>query len=171
VTVDEQTIRDLIDHVRSRFYGKYRGSVTQVDAPTMRIKAKVPAVLGETESGWCAACVPFAGQGIGLAFLPEVGTGVWIEFEAGDPTYPIWSGFYWRQGEAPSDAAAEKRVLVTQAKAKLIFDDDGQTVTLSDESNNTVELSSSGIKISHGGKSVAIGDASVDVNDTSLKVT
>lgn len=168
---DEQTILDLIDHVRSRFYGKYRGNVTQVDAPSMRIKAKVPAVLGETESGWCMACVPFAGDAIGLAFLPEVGAGVWVEFESGDPSYPIWSGCYWRQGEPPSDAAAEKRVLVTQAKAKLIFDDDGQTVTLSDESNNTIELSSSGIKVSHGGKSVAIGDSSVDVNDTSLKVT
>ena len=24
--------------------------------------------------------------------LPEIGTEVWIQFESGDPTYPIWVG-------------------------------------------------------------------------------
>ena len=71
----------------------------------MRIKAKVPAVLGETDTGWCMPCVPYAGPGVGIAFLPEKGSGVWIEFEGGDVSYPIWVGGYWREGEVPSDAA------------------------------------------------------------------
>jgi len=29
---------------------------------------------------------------MGLFALPSVGAGVWIEFEHGDPDYPIWSG-------------------------------------------------------------------------------
>ena len=46
-------------------------------------------------------CVPYAGPNVGFAFLPEVGSGVWIEFEGGDVSYPIWVGGYWREGEVP----------------------------------------------------------------------
>ena len=27
--------------------------------------------------------------------MPPIGAGVWIEFERGDPDYPIWVGGYW----------------------------------------------------------------------------
>ena len=104
--MNDQAIMDILDRLRNRFYGKYRGTVTQVDAPTMRIKAKIPSVLAGQESGWCVACVPYAGKQVGFAFLPEVGTGVWIEFEGGDVSYPIWTGCYWRKDEPPDDAAA-----------------------------------------------------------------
>ena len=36
--MNDQAIMDILDRLRNRFYGKYRGTVTQVDAPTMRIK-------------------------------------------------------------------------------------------------------------------------------------
>jgi hypothetical protein len=70
--MNDQAITDILDRLRNRFYGKYRGTVTQVDAPTMRIKAKVPSVLADQESSWCVACVPYAGKQVGFAFLPEV---------------------------------------------------------------------------------------------------
>ena len=53
-------------------------------------------------------CVPYAGPNVGFAFLPEMGSGVWIEFEGGDVSYPIWVGGYWREGEFPADAAAAR---------------------------------------------------------------
>ncbi len=56
--MNDALLHDLLDHVRHRFYGKYRGIVTDVDASTMRIKASVPAVLPSTPTGWCAPCVP-----------------------------------------------------------------------------------------------------------------
>ena len=94
----DYTLIDVLDRLRNRFFGKYRGVVTDVDASTMRVKASVPAVLGQQPSGWARPCVPFAGPSMGFAFLPEVGTGVWIEFEGGDVSYPIWAGCYWQQG-------------------------------------------------------------------------
>src|SRR5262249_42073563 len=103
--MNETELLDIIDRLRSRFFGKYRGIVTAVDGPTLRIKAKVPAVLGTQETGWCLPCVPYAGPDVGIAFLPEEGSAVWIEFEGGDVSYPIWVGGYWRDGEQPSDAA------------------------------------------------------------------
>ena len=72
-----------------RFFGPYRGIVTDNDDPSglMRIKARVPEIFGELETPWALPCVP-----PGVRSVPEIGTLVWIEFEAGDPSRPIWMG-------------------------------------------------------------------------------
>jgi uncharacterized protein involved in type VI secretion and phage assembly len=168
--VNEQAMMELLERIRYRFYGKYRGSVTDVDASTLRIKAKVPAVLGEQESGWCMPCVPYAGQNVGLAFLPEQGSGVWIEFEGGDVSYPIWTGCYWRSGEQPSDATPKVKAIVTVSPLKILLDDDAQSITISDSNQNTVTLDSSGITLTRGSNSVAVTDSEVNVNDGALEV-
>lgn len=168
--MNEQAMMEVLERVRYRFYGKYRGAVTDVDASTLRIKAKVPAVLGDQDSGWCMPCVPYAGQNVGLAFLPEVGSGVWIEFEGGDVSYPIWTGCYWRSGEQPSDAAPKVKVIVTTAPHKILLDDDAQSITISDSNQNTITLDSSGITLTRGSNSVAISDSEVSVNDGALEV-
>ena len=169
--MNEQVITEILERVRNRFYGKYRGAVTDVDAATMRIKAKVPSVLGETASGWCMACVPYAGDGFGHAFLPEIGSGVWIEFEAGDVSYPVWTGCYWRQGEAPPDATADARAIVTKAGHKLVFDDAAGSITLTDSNDNSVKMDSSGVTLTCGGGKIVVADGKVTVNDSSLEVT
>lgn len=168
--LDEQLVMDLLERVRHRYYGKYRGTVTAVDGDTLRVKAKVPAVLGEQESGWCMACVPYAGPGVGMAFLPETGAGVWIEFEGGDVSYPIWVGCYWRDGEKPADAKPDVKAIVTAQGNKILLDDDGQSITLTDASNNKVTLSSDGITLERGANKIVVGDSGVSVNDGALEV-
>jgi uncharacterized protein involved in type VI secretion and phage assembly len=168
--MNDQAMMEILERVRNRFYGKYRGTVTEVDAATMRIKAKVPSVLGSQTTGWCIACVPYAGVSVGIAFLPEVGSGVWIEFEGGDVSYPIWSGCYWRTDEQPEDATPTVKAIVTKAGHKILLDDDEETITITDPHNNTITLESSGITLERQGKKVVISDAKVDVNDGSLEV-
>jgi phage baseplate assembly protein gpV len=171
VTVDDRALEDLLERLRTRFYGKYRGIVTDVDAATMRIKATVPAVLGDVDTGWCMPCVPYAGPSVGFAFLPEVGSGIWIEFEGGDVSYPIWVGGYWRDGEYPADAAADVKVIVTVAPHEIKLDDNQGSITITDPNNNTVTLDSSGITLDNGGSmTIAISSSSVSVNDGDLQV-
>jgi len=169
--MNEQAMMDVLDRLRNRFFGKYRGSVTAVDATTLRIKAKVPSVLGSQPTGWCEPCVPYAGPGVGMAFLPEVGAGVWIEFEAGDVSYPIWVGCYWRDGEPPSSAAPAVKTIVTKSGHTILLDDNAETITISDPNNNTITMDSSGISLERGSNSIAIGDSEVNVNDGALEVT
>jgi uncharacterized protein involved in type VI secretion and phage assembly len=168
--IDQQFVMDLFDRVRNKFYGKYRGSVTQIDADTLRIKAKVPSVLGDVESGWSLPCVPYAGSSVGLAFLPEVGSGVWIEFEGGDVSYPVWVGCYWRDGEIPSDATPTVKAIVTAKGSKILLDDDAQTITLTDSSNNKVTMSSSGITLERGSNKIVVSDSNISANDGALEV-
>jgi uncharacterized protein involved in type VI secretion and phage assembly len=116
-------------------------------------------------------CVPYAGSGVGFAFLPATGSGVWIEFEGGDVSYPIWVGGYWREGENPADASDTVRVIVTAAPLKLEFDDDQGSITLSDANGNTVTLDNSGITLASGQSiSVALNSSSVSVNNGALEV-
>ncbi len=161
---------EVLDRLRNRFYGKYRGVVTDVDASTLRIKASVPAVLADQPTGWCRACVPYAGNNMGFAFLPEIGAGVWVEFEGGDVSYPIWTGCFWHDGEQPSQATAAVKVIITRSGHSILLDDDGVTITISDQNNNTVTLGSDGITLKRGSSSVAVGDSEVNVNDGGLEV-
>jgi uncharacterized protein involved in type VI secretion and phage assembly len=168
--MNDAMMLEILERVRNRFYGKYRGTVTDIDGDTLRIKAKVPAVLGQQKTGWCMPCVPYAGSNVGFAFLPEEGTGVWIEFEGGDVSYPIWTGCYWRTDEQPEDATATVKAIVTKSGHKILLDDDRETITIADPNNNTITLESSGITLERQGKKVVISDAKVDVNDGSLEV-
>src|SRR4029079_2968068 len=90
------------------FFGKYRGVVTDNNDPLMvgRIRARVPDVTGDADSGWAMPCAPFGGSSTGFFAVPAQGAGVWIEFEHGDPDYPIWAGCWWgtAAGVAPHPA-------------------------------------------------------------------
>jgi hypothetical protein len=167
---DDRALEDVLDRLRSRFYGKYRGIVSSVDPATMRIKALVPSVLGDRETGWCMPCVPYAGPKTGFAFLPATGSGVWIEFEGGDVSYPIWVGGYWREGEFPVGVAQNVRVIATAASLTVKLDDDQGEITLSDQNGNTVTLGKSGVKLANGQESVVVSSSSVSVNEGALEV-
>jgi uncharacterized protein involved in type VI secretion and phage assembly len=123
-----------------RHYGKYRALVTDNEDPSglARLKARVPEVLGDVDSGWALPSVPYAGDGVGSHLIPPVGAGVWLEFEAGDVSRPIWSGCWWGQDQIPKDdggSAAKPPVKIIRSEKGLMvsLDDDGQKITISDE--------------------------------------
>jgi hypothetical protein len=47
-----------------------------------------------TPSVWAEPCFLYGGDFVGFNFIPPVGSLVWIEFEAGDLTFPIWVGVW-----------------------------------------------------------------------------
>lgn len=126
--------QEILDYLRGRFFGKYRGTVEGNEDTTGRgrLKVKVPAVLGD-QAVMAMPCVPYAGAGVGLHLLPEAGTGVWVEFEGGDPSFPIWTGFFWAKDELPEAAKAHLKVLKTKTSKLSIDDDDGTIILENDQ--------------------------------------
>jgi len=125
---------------RQRWYGKYRGTVfNNVDPQSMgRIIANVPEVLQAVPTGWASPCAPVAGIKSGLFSIPPIGSGVWIEFEAGVVSRPIWVGGYWGAPEAPNEPPSPGPPLPTQSVWRSPFgltiatDDVMQTVVITD---------------------------------------
>ncbi|MEK7395616.1 MAG: phage baseplate assembly protein V [Candidatus Poribacteria bacterium] len=134
----------LLDWVRNRYFGKYRGVVTDNNDATYRgrIKVRVPSVLGDLET-WAMPCVPYAGNGVGSYTIPEPGAGVWIEFEAGDPSYPIWTGCFWSDNERPknekgTEAVPSLKIIRSEKGLMITLDDDEQVITLSDGDGSNI---------------------------------
>jgi Type VI secretion system/phage-baseplate injector OB domain len=83
-----------------KFWGKYRGTVVNNIDPEQRgrLIVMVPDVLTLVPSTWAEPCTPLAGPTgppMGVYLVPPIGAGVWVEFEQGDPDYPIWVGCRW----------------------------------------------------------------------------
>ncbi len=162
-----------------RFYGKYRGKVTNnVDPQLMgRAQVSVPAVLGDVTLAWAMPCAPFAGPGVGLFTVPPIGANVWVEFEGGDADYPILAGYFWALGEPPARPPLPG-VTVLQSdgislsmsalppKRGLFIEVGPPAVAVP----MTLSLDDTGITLSSGLRSVKVSPDSVSINDGHLEV-
>jgi uncharacterized protein involved in type VI secretion and phage assembly len=160
----------------SQFFGKYRGTVeNNVDPRQLgRIQFSVPTVLGENRLNWAMPCVPYAGPDVGFFAIPPVGANVWIEFEGGDPDFPIWTGCFWDSGDVPtSPAVAEKKVLKTDVGTVTLDDTPGAGgLTIETTAGMKIAIDSQGIEINNGqGASIKLQGPKVSINGTALEVT
>ena len=168
----EHTLERVVTRLGSTFYGKYRGIVTDVDDPEnlCRIRARVDSVLDGEETGWAMPVSPFAGDGHGFVMLPAVGSGVWIEFEAGSLDLPIWSGGWWASGQRPDPQGAKQRVIVSEAGNQFIFDDDANEVKIVHSGGPEITISDSEIVMKVGGCELKIGISDISLNNGLIKV-
>jgi uncharacterized protein involved in type VI secretion and phage assembly len=182
----DNNLEALLDWVRNRYFGKYRGVVTDNADPTNRgrIKVRVPAVMGTLEM-WAMPCVPYAGPSVGFFSLPPSGAGVWVEFEAGDPSYPIWAGCFWADNEIPAPADTPNMHIWKTEKLTVRLDDDNDELFLSTTSESKITMKSdvktesggakhtvgsAGVESSKGATKTSVADSSFSVNDSSLVV-
>ena len=167
----------------SGHFGKYRGTVVNnVDPMQMgRIQAQVPDVLGPTPSSWAMPCAPAAGLQMGSFFIPPIGAGVWIEFEQGDPNYPIWSGCWWGSAaEVPAMALAAPPpvshfvVQTTLQYALMVSDLPGPTggILLKTTTGAVIMVNDLGITISNGkGATMVMAGPTITFNNGALVIT
>ena len=164
------------------FFGKFRGTVVNNIDPLQiaRIQALVPDVLGLLPSSWAMPCVPVAGPNMGVFTVPPIGAGVWIEFEKGDPEYPIWVGGYWGNvAETPTLAKAVPPIFssitlqTTLTNGIVISDVPGPTggILLQTTAGAMISVSAIGITISNGkGAVISMLGPTTDLNAGALTV-
>jgi uncharacterized protein involved in type VI secretion and phage assembly len=163
-------------------YGKYRGTVQNNIDPLQigRIQVMVPDVAGFIPSSWAMPCLPLAGINNGVFTVPMIGSGVWIEFERGDPDYPIWVGGYWGSAaETPLLAhmvppGVNGITLQTPLKNGVVISDvPGPTggILIQTATGAMISVSDTGIIISNGkGAVINMTGPTVDVNLGALTV-
>jgi hypothetical protein len=169
----ETLVVRVAEFQRTRHFGKYRGLVSDVADPDdmCRIKATVPAIYDDQVSPWALPALPFAGNKHGLVLLPEVGDGVWIEFESGDISRPIWSGCWFTSGQRPAPLKEKARLLATPAGHQVLIDEDANEIKLVHPDGAQVTLGSSEITLSLGSCVLKISSSEINLNNGMVKVT
>lgn len=169
-------------------------TVTSLDDPEQRNRAQVRlcAFDGATQQDaamWARVVSPFAGDGRGVFFLPDVGDEVLVVFAGGDARMPLVVGGLWNgAASAPADTQSggvnrykricskngivitlddqggqETLTLETPAGQKLTLADGPGTVKVEDSNGNTITLDSSGVTVQ--------AAAQVQVKASSVSVT
>lgn len=168
------------------FLGKYRGTVlNNVDPETRgRLMLSIPDVLGVVPSTWAEPCTPLAGPTgppMGVYMVPPIGAGVWVEFEHGDPNYPIWVGCRWG---GPSDIpplahaglpVSPNIVMQTAGQNSFVISDlPGPTggIMLKSTTGASIIVNDTGIYIQNGkGASIVMTGPTVTINNGALVIT
>ena len=169
-----------------RYYGKYRGLVIENLDPEQigRVLVQVPDVLGELPSNWAMPCVPAAGIQSGCFIVPPIGSQVWVEFEQGDPDYPIWTGGFWGLvADVPIFATAppaippgQNIVLQTTGQNMVMVSDAPSSpvtggIVLKSVSGAMIVVNETGIYISNGqGAMITLVGPAVAINIDALTV-
>jgi uncharacterized protein involved in type VI secretion and phage assembly len=190
MSTTERILADLVSRVENQHLGKYRGIVVDNADPERlgRLRVRVPSVLGEdVVTGWALPCAPYGGDaGHGFLFVPEIGAGVWIEFEEGDLEFPVWVGTYWsRPGhdselprpnrpdgsqEASVQDPPSRKIIKTAKGHTLQFEDakGSEMITLVEAAHShVITLDANGIKVRDGksGNEVTMDATGVTIAD------
>ena len=173
--------------VPEKFYGKYRGTVINNVDPEQRyrIQATVSDISHIIPSTWALPCLPVGGPQMGMLTVPPIGASVWIEFEQGDPDYPIWVGSFWEREFAPAEIPTLARVVPpgvpgitfqTVLQNGIVISDMPPTpitggIVLKSTTGAMIVVNDSGIYIENGkGASIKVVGPTVTINNGALVV-
>ena len=119
---------------------------------------------------------------MGVFVVPQVGAGVWVEFEQGDPDHPIWVGGFWGiVAEVPMLAlagvpASPSIVLTTALQNTIAISDlpgpSGGIMLKSMTGTAFLIVNDTGIYINNGkGASIVMTGPTTTINAGALVVT
>jgi hypothetical protein len=173
-----------VDEKEEKFYGKYRGVVLQNVDPMFRgrIQVQVPGIV-MPPSTWAEPCVPVAGIQAGIYAVPPLGSGVWVEFEQGDPDRPIWVGGFWGSlaevptiAQVPPIPPGQNIVIQTTLQNMVVVSDAPPTpltggIILRSTTGAMIVVNDSGIFISNGkGAMITMTGPMITMNNGALVV-
>lgn len=165
-----------------RFFGKYRATVlNNLDPQNQgRIQVQLGDRYGLFPSTWALPSFAFAGRGSAMVAIPQLGSSVWVEFEAGDPDFPIWTGAFWPDpasfpplalaGATP--ATPNIHLQTVSGTSVTLSDNPAQQVFVKTATGAMITIGTSGVTIMNGqGASIAMSGPSVIINGGALTIT
>lgn len=190
-STDTQPLSDV-----SGLTGFQNGFVMQVDNDPdngFRVLIKIPLITNET-GVWARMVNPYASNNAGFFFYPEVGDEVLVGFLNNDTNSPVIVGSMYSNKKTPPftpNSANTNKAIVTKSKLGITFDDvkkttrintpanneitvddDSQSISIRDQHNNSIIMSSSGIAIKSSSaiQFSAVGDISINANGGNIKL-
>jgi hypothetical protein len=168
----ERDFADFVEMIGERRFGKYRGTVVDNVDPEHRgkLQVKVPALLGD-QAIWALPCVPVAnGDGSGFFAVPNKDACVWVEFEAGNIHFPIWSGCFWPSNAIPSADGAPAVKFWKTRSFTIRLDDDAGEMTIEANGGGKLKISATEVAAEASSVSQAAGAKKVELTAGSFDV-
>lgn len=151
----KNTIRDEGLESLGRYYGSYRGIVVSNEDTKFlgRLKVSVPAISGdEAIEEWAWPKGMFAGKDIGFFAVPNPKDAVWVSFENGDPSHPIWEYGWWAENQMPQAAnnnngKPTNKVFQTTSGHRIEVDDkdNDEAIRITEMNGNKITMDKNGI--------------------------
>lgn len=107
------------------------------------ILVDIPLLQCEKTEIWARPVSPYASNGVGMLFLPEVDDEVVLQFINEDPCHPVIVGsLYSRKRKTPVslDPKNNLKTIVTKNQLKITLDDDKKIITIGTPGENTLIL-------------------------------
>jgi len=155
------------------YYGIYRGFIADNKDPEFmgRVQLKVPQIFGEGEvlDYWAWSKGMYCGTDIGLFAIPNIGDMVWVSFEGGNPSYPVWEYGHFAKTDGTSDIPTDWNsddnnptpvILQTKAGHRLEFinKEGEELVRLKNKQGYSIEMNKNGTSIvTPTGKKINLG--------------
>lgn len=171
-------------------HGLHTGVVTKIEDDSantdgQRIRVRIPSIQPDGDGVWARLNTPFASDGYGWAFRPDIGDEVLVGFLDDDPNHPVILGSLYSQNRASPVSAAdsnpEKGIFLREGM-QLVFNDDEKSATLLTSGGNKLVLHDNDQKVilesQHGAKlemnsqgiTLDAGSGSVTINGTRISL-
>lgn len=162
-----------------RYYGTYRGEVYDSNDPERkgRIKLLCPYVYGQdVYEYWAEPKAQYSGKSKCFYAAVEKGDKVWITFEAGDPTKPIWEFGQFEKDLFVEEAKENYTNNVTLALDDMIIklDNTSKKITIKHKSGKQIELTETTISLGSQNKSqqyAIMGEDAVKLFENLAEIT
>lgn len=149
-----------------RYYSSYRGIVMSVDDPEKagKIAVQIPSIYNITK--WAFPKYHHGGPNTGFKYLtPPVGSLVYVEFENGDPSHPLWSFHGWAIDEVPEELNNPNTLgLVTPKGNKVYLNDDDGVLKVVTNGGTSVKM------VIPDDKEEDESEVTIDINDKGIQV-
>lgn len=139
-----------------KYYSAYRGHVMDNEDPEGlgRIKVVVPSVTSRTtHPEWAYPRDSFSGNDYGIQILPMKGDVVMVEFEHGNPNFPIWTHAHFTENQKPEEFINARIYGFKTPSGQLIIVDDQEGevyVSVTDAHGQDVDYESPLVAFNYG---------------------
>lgn len=135
------------------YYGQYLGVVyNNTDVENLgKIQVYVPNLIREDPLPiWAKPKGLMRGDNYGIHWIPKNGSFVWVTFEFGNLSRPVWS-FGPSQGNTSLPFNGDKVIaLTTQGGIRVILDDESDTIKIFTNGGVNITISDNEIAFQHG---------------------
>ena len=110
-----------------RYYSVYRGYVVNNIDPdnTNKLLVTVPMLTRHSHHPiWAYQQFNFSGKDYGMQVLPQIGDLIMVQFDHGDPKYPMWSHAHFVADQKPEEFVSPQVYGFKTPKGQIIIIDD-----------------------------------------------